>query len=389
MSKRHKCNREDCLPNNINGPKVKCVKCNSQCYLKCFGFEIAEGKNEKNEYETVKLNLNGSAMYVFSSQIAFVCCDDSLSSTERKKVLKMPSTRSNSRTRQTLNDNNNELIVNELNNVKQLLSSIESKVTGNSNELNDVKSISKETNLTVIKIDKAVNLNNNGMIIETHQNNNDLIEINDMSTPKSKPSFAQILKQNTLNRSRKNTPKIRKPSMNNPSKRPRIEKPSKPTEKKGTRNIIIGLPVEPIITKKPKESKPLFDKAVRVSGLHRDTTIDDMTQYILNNTNLLDKSQFEIHKLVKKDADISLFSFVSFKVSVNNEHFDHLMDPDTWPSGNTVREFLLTPTLGDFIMPLFNDKQQEQQKQQSNEKNEEILAELTKNNSPTLMETSK
>lgn len=47
----HKCNREDCPRDHVNGPKVKCVKCKTTCFLRCFGF--VEGPKIDGE-DTVK-----------------------------------------------------------------------------------------------------------------------------------------------------------------------------------------------------------------------------------------------------------------------------------------------------------------------------------------------
>lgn len=35
----HTCNRDNCLPTNIAGPKTNCIKCKKLCYLLCYGAE--------------------------------------------------------------------------------------------------------------------------------------------------------------------------------------------------------------------------------------------------------------------------------------------------------------------------------------------------------------
>ena len=46
-----------------------------------------------------------------------------------------------------------------------------------------------------------------------------------------------------------------------------------------------------------------------------------------------------VKKLVKKDADLSSFAFVSFKVGVDRELKDNALDPSIWPNGIFFREF--------------------------------------------------
>lgn len=93
------------------------------CYLRCFGFE--EGP-KIDGYDTVKKMIpNETSVYIFLSCMAFCCCSSSLIPTELKTALKIPSTnRSSLKSRQTKPSENESLLANEINNIKEILISI-------------------------------------------------------------------------------------------------------------------------------------------------------------------------------------------------------------------------------------------------------------------------
>lgn len=335
----HKCNRDDCPPNVIKGPKIKCSKCKNECYLKCFGFDKAD-KIDGNE--TLKISLsNGASAYVYLTQLSLVCCSDTVPVADQKLFMpKMNKQRAQSKSRQT-NESTESKIRNELTTIKNMLNSIRNSTDTNAADLLEIKSNTSEIIETVKQQSKPNNL-----------------EIRQKSTP----SFSEMLKTNVQ------TPKPLKRLRRQLTETPNDKEMKKlPTPKKGTRDVTIGKPIA------PRKMKPTFDKAVWVSGLHNETTVDEMINFVLSNTELNEKDQFECHKLVKKEADISKLSFVSFKISVNNEHFDMLMDPDTWPRSVSVREFRLKTTLGDFmpiLNPQVNRESQKEKKLRLGEKNQ-------------------
>lgn len=49
--------------------------------------------------------------------------------------------------------------------------------------------------------------------------------------------------------------------------------------------------------------------------------------------------EFDVRKLVKKDKELSTYSFVSFKVACSVEIFNVLLDPMKWPRNSRIREF--------------------------------------------------
>lgn len=74
--------------------------------------------------------------------------------------------------------------------------------------------------------------------------------------------------------------------------------------------------------------------------MHRDISEDEMLTYIRNDLGIKD-DQLEVRKLVKKDRDISMYSFVSFCIMCSANLFDTLMDVNKWPSYSQIREFEL------------------------------------------------
>lgn len=92
-----------------------------------------------------------------------------------------------------------------------------------------------------------------------------------------------------------------------------------------------------------RDEKPKFMKALYVSGLNPVTTNDELCNYIVAYTPVTDKAKFNVHKMFKKDADISSWKYVSFKVEMNDDELNILDNVNLWPEGIRVREFQQTP----------------------------------------------
>lgn len=117
-----------------------------------------------------------------------------------------------------------------------------------------------------------------------------------------------------------------------------------PTPKHGTKDVVIG--------EKPKLSSPQLqrrsnmnmlnrlNKSIRVAGLHPSVTVEKLTEYIAQNTPITEKSKFHCRLLVKKEQDLEMLSFVSFKVDVAAEDFTTLMNLEHWPDYVSIREFI-------------------------------------------------
>lgn len=103
-----------------------------------------------------------------------------------------------------------------------------------------------------------------------------------------------------------------------------------------------------------RDNKPKFEKALWVSRLNPATTNDDVIAYITSNTSIIDKERISVHKLVKKDIDLSTLKFVSFKVEMNADDLTVLNDSNLWPENVQVREFMQAPknVLGNYFPPL-------------------------------------
>lgn len=325
MTQVHQCNRDDCPTENVNGPKINCAKCKKVCFMKCFGVEKRE--NLEN-VEIVKIPLkNGGSMLAFLPYTAFVCCADTLSNTEVKKIVKMPSVnRSTSKTRATK-------------------STEKKSETENASILEEIKSMVTEIKMQTSQIHTATDF------LVTKSTRPDLQRSAMPSvTPKSKQtnafatktpitSFSQAVKSNlqSAKRKREQSPKPQPKPMKFPSPK-----------------ICTGTKVSSLIVvpKKVREMKPTFDRALCLSGLDPMTPVEEIVNHICDNTPVTDKSKFKVYKLVKKDRDLSTLSFVSFKIEVNQPEFDELFDPSLWPTGSSIRKFLVNQTMGDFFPEL-------------------------------------
>lgn len=126
-----------------------------------------------------------------------------------------------------------------------------------------------------------------------------------------------------------------------------------PQAKVGTKTAASGLSV---VLQPKRIEKPSFQKAIWVSRLSLETSNDDISKWIIENTSVKDSEKFRVHKLVKKDLGLSTLKFVSFKVEVSEMEFEALIDPDVWPENVMIREFLKSLTLGDFFPTLPEQK---------------------------------
>lgn len=124
-----------------------------------------------------------------------------------------------------------------------------------------------------------------------------------------------------------------------------------PTPKQGKKDVQIGRPVEE--RQRPVRNVNPMSKAIFVSPFHPETTIEEVANYIVTHTDAKDETKFKCTKLVKKDADITKMTSVSFKIDVTDEVYDILITPDNWPKNKRIREFIkMSPpksTLSNFM----------------------------------------
>lgn len=74
-----------------------------------------------------------------------------------------------------------------------------------------------------------------------------------------------------------------------------------PTPKQGTKNAQIGQAI--VERQKALRNVNPLSKSWRVSKSHLETTPEELVNYIIENTEVKDKSKFKYIKLVKKDAN--------------------------------------------------------------------------------------
>lgn len=332
----HRCNREDCPPSNINGPKTNCIKCKQICYLKCFGLDKGP---TVNGMETIKFSLqNDATIFVPVSVCAFSCCASAVSSTELKTNIKLPTTRASSKSRQTQNDSlDNSAILTEFAAVKAALHELNECSTKNQSDLAEIKTVTTKS-LEIIKISNDLN-----------------------RTPRLSTNTARRSSLAQMNNVHGSTRKRRISSSEDSSSAPNAASSKstvRPTANCGTRDICIGPTVEKKsniglrIGEKNEVKQPKFSRAVWISGLHPTVSSDEIKKYILEETDVKSCDKFECFKLVKKDADLSQLKFVSFKIAVGDDFFDYFMSPGIWPKSVSVREFFPKPSeikLGEFI----------------------------------------
>lgn len=142
---RHKCRKLECPPDNVKGPKVNCLKCNTCCYLQCFGYE--KGPSIENN-ETVKKDVDGHVEVMFVSCLAFVCCDTAATSDEIRKKLKLPKARETSRATSPTNDE----ATSEIKAIKEMIVSIKNSTDANTAAIAEIKSTTAKTEANVQKV---------------------------------------------------------------------------------------------------------------------------------------------------------------------------------------------------------------------------------------------
>lgn len=326
--KPHKCSRDDCETVNVSGPKVNCLKCKNQCYLQCFGFE--KGPTIDSNDTVKKVLADGTVVVMFMACMAFVCCDKTVSATDVRAGLKMPSKRDTSKAKSTSNDT----IAKEMKAMKELLLTIKTATDMNSTDIAAMKSLSQKTEENVQKLaDESAQTPNRNRTAAPGLSYVQAFRARGAALANSSPALKR--KRNDSER----------------------EKVQYPTPKSGTKTNVNGLSTVP----KPMrtiDAKPKFEKALWVSRFKPDVSNEEVANYITTSTPINDKERIAVHKLVKKDADLSTLKFVSFKIEMSAEDLDILNDSSLWPEDVLVREFVMVPknTLGSHF-PHLNAKE--------------------------------
>lgn len=159
-----------------------------------------------------------------------------------------------------------------------------------------------------------------------------------------KHTYATVVKGNETPRSSMRNNRST-PSSTKPNRTPRSIKPVV----NGMSTKVIGKPISPDQNRRNVRSNgsTTNQKAIWVSGLHRDTTEQEIESYVKGLVGGASTDQFQIRKLVKKDRELSSYSFVSFKISCPESNFGTFLDPKNWPSNCRLREFEMDRQMSD------------------------------------------
>lgn len=246
----------------------------------------------------------------------------------------MPSvTRAASQTRASKQNENDQVYANELKSIKEMLSSLINATNTNTAEIAEIKSLSTQTDANVKKVSEQ----NIAMNLSVPQSPA-MKYVNDFRARSYAAATASV---GTPGIKRKRVDTIERP------------KPKFPEPKVGTNSNANGLTIVPRVNR-VRDDKPVFAKALYVSGLGPATSSEEIADYIVSNTTVNDLTKFKVHKMVKKDADITKLKYVSFKVELNVDELEILDNKELWPQGVRVREFEQKPktVLGDFFPSL-------------------------------------
>ncbi|XP_055543157.1 uncharacterized protein LOC129728727 [Wyeomyia smithii] len=128
-----------------------------------------------------------------------------------------------------------------------------------------------------------------------------------------------------VGRSRTAWPSIKRTRDTTPKPRPDLKLVG------GTKSIDLGsASVETV-------AKPTEKFWVYLSRIARHVTEDDISELVKQ---CLETTQpVDVRKLVRKDADVNQYAFISFKFGVEKDLKDKALDPSVWPKGIFFREF--------------------------------------------------
>lgn len=334
----HVCDRGNCPPAYVSGPKAQCFACKNQCFLACFGFSSTQATAYKLGEEQPFTPMS-NIQFIYTGCLAQPM---PLSQSALNDSLSLGTPKVEKTTIKAI-----ALEVAKLQeqfaSFQQTSSQMNGKLDSIELKTNDIKS----TTQAVLEISKKSNDAEQPVLFGSPS-----LATRAFRPPlmKKTPSYASVTKENGNDRQFA-TPSAGKrrrfdtPKMTN-------KKPKVPTPKMGTGANVTRLVAVTKAEPKKIDSKPKFEKSVWVSRLARSVTEGDIRDHIATNTSAT--SNFTVRKLIKKDSDVSTLTYISFKID-----FDILNDPAVWPKGLLVREFFENKpaTLGDFLSANLNAKQ--------------------------------
>lgn len=307
------CSRDSCKPKNIiSASTVKCFSCSKSSHLPCYG-------------------VDKPTIEVFTIKNIVFLCDECLNSgsfvpSPKRKV--SVSVTSNHNTPRNLNN--------------LIISDPIKLPTSDDDRLELLKS---SVDLVLSKIDlnsKVLDEINSRMTSKSLKSNPAMGDAASTSV-----SYASVVNNNMNDMHWQIASHKRPKTVINRNAPSGGVTPRKPTGIPGKASATIGKPLSP---KAPPK------KSIWISRLHRDTTETDILTYVNDILGVIaTKDQISIRKLVKKDREITSYSFVSFRITCTLDFFNTLFNVEKWPSSVVIREFEITPKesgveLGKFLV---------------------------------------
>lgn len=313
-----KCSKEDCPPRNISADRLRfCFRCKDPIHLPCYGVdktveeiffidnivmvcdkclgEPYEMPSPKRKQSTASVNLVQSTIDVQNPVL-------SLSKTVTVTPAWTPSksnTAKNSQQMQTV--------------IETLVQKIETQTSTIEGLKASVDTMNETVSLQKVAVGESIKVN--------HENISSIKKtLDQVPNVNSKKSYAEAAKQGIV--TYKGTP-----TTSRSKQTPKSNKPIMP----GASKNVIGKPLDNRFKTKP-------EKAIWLSRVHRETTADEIADYVKNSIGIT-SPDIEVRKLVKKERDLSTYSFVSFCIKCSTSNFAKLMDPMNWPETSRIREF--------------------------------------------------
>lgn len=93
-----------------------------------------------------------------------------------------------------------------------------------------------------------------------------------------------------------------------------------------------------------------FNREFHLSKFDYKTTTNDILTY-LNDKGVTDHSDIRVIALVKKNEDISSYSFISFKIETTDEIAEVILERNFWPSSCTIKDFVRRSRVSRIVSP--------------------------------------
>lgn len=313
------CSRENCHTQEKTKERtVNCRRCNGQIHLLCYGIEKTHDE-------------------IFVHSNIFMLCDECITTGIEQPS---PKRRNVNLVQRTINFQDQGMVLGSpsiespmnkssaKSTTQGLIESLARKLEVNTYTISALKSSVDTLNMTVNQRNQdaaeSVRVNSeNVSSIKTA-----LMETQNLIKSGVKPAYANVVK----NVNRNETPKSSKQS------RPVGDNKNKTPLVSGTSGNSIGKRLSP---PKPRlrTSRKVPEKSIWLGRLHRDTTEEEILEYIKDTLQIINVDEIQVRKLVKKDRDILEYTFISFKIGCSVEMYERLLDASKWPSYCQIREF--------------------------------------------------